>query len=235
MTTPKISIVIPFFNQAKFVEECISSALGQTYNNIEVILVNDGSNEDIDHIIDKFLAHPNFKYIKQENKGTSGARNTGIRSSTGDYILPLDSDDVLPSTTIQSLVDNIVDENTILVLKARLVGINLEPSDIYYPPPGIHFRGLAALSYGCSLTNSSLYSRKLFDLAGGYDEGIKTVEDWEFWIRCVAAGAQVKELPNTLHYLYRQHPNSISNSKRSDIQIYDAIVKERYKHFRGEK
>ena len=233
MLTPKISIVIPFFNQAKFVEQCVTSALGQSYDNIEVILVNDGSDEDIDHIINKFLSHPKFNYIKQENRGTSGARNTGIRSSTGDYILPLDSDDVLPSTIIQSLVDNIVDENTILVLKARLVGTNLELSDIYYPPPGIHFRGLAELANGCSLTNSSLYSRKLFDLAGGYDETIKTVEDWEFWIRCVAAGARVKELPNTLHYLYRQHPNSISNSKRSDIQQYDAIVKEKHKHLRN--
>ncbi len=107
----KVSIVIPVYNTEKYIERCIDSVLNQTYRNIEVIVVDDCSPDNSDNVLKDIINRSNkagdleFKFLKHEhNSGLSAARNTGIRASSGDYIFLLDSDDELPSSSIEHLV-----------------------------------------------------------------------------------------------------------------------------------
>ncbi|MCU6772350.1 Chondroitin polymerase [uncultured Bacteroides sp.] len=100
-----ISIIVPIFNAQEFLDDCILSLLCQTYQNIEIILVDDGSTDDSGLICDEWAKKSkHIKVIHKKNGGVSSARNEGIRCSTGDYILMLDSDDALESETCEKLL-----------------------------------------------------------------------------------------------------------------------------------
>jgi glycosyltransferase involved in cell wall biosynthesis len=91
---PKVSVIIPTYNRADFIGEAIQSILDQTFQDFEIIVVDDGSTDNTHEIIEKFN-EPRIKYVFQENRGVCEARNTGIKNSRGEYITFLDSDDVL--------------------------------------------------------------------------------------------------------------------------------------------
>ncbi len=89
----KVSIIIPIYNAEKYLKECLASIKNQTYKNIEVLMINDGSTDNSENICKEFLSDERFNLINKENGGVSSARNVGISKSTGEYILFVDSDD----------------------------------------------------------------------------------------------------------------------------------------------
>jgi glycosyltransferase involved in cell wall biosynthesis len=93
MIGPRVSVVVPAYNCAKYLAACIGSALGQEGPEVEVVVVNDGSPDDTDAVVEPFLDR--IKYIRQENRGLSGARNRGFRESEGEFVCFLDADDLL--------------------------------------------------------------------------------------------------------------------------------------------
>lgn len=100
----KISVVLPVYNVEKYIAECLDSLLNQTFKNFEVIAINDGSTDKSKEIVESYIGKDiNLKIINQNNGGLSKARNTGIKNSNGEYILFLDSDDMLDSTAIEKL------------------------------------------------------------------------------------------------------------------------------------
>lgn len=111
---PKISIVIPTYNQAEYLEDSIESAYNQTMQAHEIIIVNDGSGDNTLEIAERYmfkdlpLIDSPVKVINQVNKGLSSARNTGIMASTGDYVLFLDSDDILMENAVEKITDAIM-------------------------------------------------------------------------------------------------------------------------------
>lgn len=105
MENPKVSIIIPCYNVEKYIEECLDSINSQTYNNLEIICVDDGSTDDTLSILKAFeSAYPDITIIHQINRGLSEARNTGIRLATGDYIVFIDSDDFIEPDTIEKCI-----------------------------------------------------------------------------------------------------------------------------------
>ena len=101
---PLISVVVPIFNVQDYLRECIDSILGQTYKNIEIILVDDGSNDDCPQICDEYkLKDERISVIHKENGGLSDARNKGLEFSTGEYICFIDSDDYIDCKFIEKL------------------------------------------------------------------------------------------------------------------------------------
>ena len=103
-----VSVVVPIFNAQNYLSRCIHSILSQTYSNIELILVNDGSTDQSQSIIESFLIKDQrIKYISQVNAGPSVARNKGIAEATGEFICFIDADDVVPNHYIQLLVEKI--------------------------------------------------------------------------------------------------------------------------------
>ena len=103
---PKVSIIVPCYNQAQYLEDALQSVVFQTYKDWECIIVNDGSVDNTEIIAKNWLLKDNrFKYLHQENGGLSMARNSGIKLAEGDFILPLDADDKISSNYIEKAIE----------------------------------------------------------------------------------------------------------------------------------
>ncbi len=171
----KISIIIPVYNQANKIGECLKSILGQTYIDYEVIIVNDGSEDELDLEINKYSARfKKFKYITQNNKGANVARNRGFRDSSGDYLLFCDADIVLESEMLDVMIKKIKENKVNYVYSSfywgrklfRLFEFNKERLKVM---PYIH--------------TTSLIRRKDFP---GFDIEIKRLQDWDLWLTMLA-------------------------------------------------
>lgn len=102
---PKVSIIVPIYNTAKYLPNCLDSIINQTYQNLEIILVNDGSTDNSEKIIEKYAKKDSrIKIISQKNSGQSTARNAGLKKATGDYIGFVDSDDEVSHIFIEQLI-----------------------------------------------------------------------------------------------------------------------------------
>lgn len=129
----KVSIVIPVYNVEQYVEECINSVEAQTYNNLEIIIVNDGSTDNSGDICLEFMKHDSrIKVIRQENGGLSCACNTGLRHATGDLIMFLDSDDKYYPWTVEHMTGLLKRENADIVIFNFSGEEQFNQDEIYY-------------------------------------------------------------------------------------------------------
>ena len=103
--SPKVSIIIPVYNSAKYLKTCLDSVLSQTYQNLEIILIDDGSTDNSNKLVDDFAkSNPHIKSLHQKNAGLSAARNAGIKNATGNYIMFVDSDDYIEPDMIKDML-----------------------------------------------------------------------------------------------------------------------------------
>lgn len=109
----KFSIIIPVYNTEKYLERCINSVLSQSYENYEIIIINDGSTDNSEKLLKKYEKNPKIKVIKQTNHGLSYSRNVGIKKAKCDYILFLDSDDFIEKDLLANLNENIKNEDMV--------------------------------------------------------------------------------------------------------------------------
>lgn len=194
MDSPKVSIIIPVYNGANYMREAIDSALAQTYKNIEIIVVNDGSNDNgaTNEIAESY--GDKIRYFSKENGGSSSALNCGIINMTGDYFAWLSHDDVYEPERIEKSVKRLTDDykrvvvcmgnlidangNPIVYAKKRLNGLytNKEIIKAFSNNHGIN---------GCAV----LVSKKLIDEVGFFDESLVYVNDYDYWYRLCFAGA----------------------------------------------
>ncbi len=213
---PLVSVIIPSCNSALFLPDAINSIIQQTYSNWELIIVDDGSTDTIDGVVDPFLVKDNrIKYFKKENGGLGSARNFGIDKAVGEFILPLDADDKFESTFIEKAINIFLNNK-----KLKIVYCEAE----YFGSKEGKWE-LTDYSYEKMLLSnmifaSSMYRRKDFDNVNGYDESI-LYEDWDFWLRLLKDGGDVNKIPEILFH-YRQHEKgSLMNdlSKKSEKHI----------------
>ena len=123
----KISVIIPVYNTERWLERCIESVLNQTYKNFELILVDDGSFDDSGKICDKYTLSDNrVKTIHQENTGASVARNKGIESATGEYVIFVDSDDYIAEEMLENLILKMNDDIDLVVSSIKVLGLENE-------------------------------------------------------------------------------------------------------------
>ena len=121
MSTPKVSVIVPCYNQGKYAKECLDSVMAQTFQDFEVICVNDGSPDNCLKILEEFSQNDNrIRVYTQENQGQSAARNKGLDNAKGEYIFFLDSDDLLPDFSLQTLLQIAQKTNVPLVASKRL-------------------------------------------------------------------------------------------------------------------
>ena len=103
---PLVSVVLPIYNVEKYLPKCLDSVVGQSYENIEIICINDGSPDESEKIVADYMKNDSrIVLINQKNQGLSGARNTGIENAKGEYIMFLDSDDWIDPETVEVAVD----------------------------------------------------------------------------------------------------------------------------------
>lgn len=208
----KVSVIVPICNVQEYVEKCIDSIINQTYKNLEIILIDDGSTDESGVICDKYLRYENVKVVHKKNGGLSAARNTGIKIATGEYITFMDGDDWADETMIQTLVwlatENDADIATILK-KGHL----FDSGEIII---GDGKRMLLhILNTVCFEAWGKLYDRRLFD-DSKFLEG-KICEDLyimpELFLKCEKAVVYHKGL-----YNYRLRDGSISDEmNNSDL------------------
>ena len=116
-----ISIIVPIYNVEKYLEECLDSIKNQTYTDIEVVLVNDGSTDGSKEICERYCEQDcRFKLINQENQGQSVARNNGVAASTGEFITFVDSDDVIAAKYLENLYAYMTEEIDLIECEYRV-------------------------------------------------------------------------------------------------------------------
>jgi glycosyltransferase involved in cell wall biosynthesis len=177
MTNPLISIIVPCYNQAQYLDECLQSVLDQVYENWECIIVNDGSPDNTEEVAMKWTESDNrFRYVKKDNGGISSARNFGINLAKGEWILPLDADDKIDCSYIKMAELEFENNYTVIYCTERRFG-NDDSIDIV---PDFSLKNLAI---GNCIFCSAFFRKSDWKRVGGYDENlIYGLEDWEFWI-----------------------------------------------------
>jgi glycosyltransferase involved in cell wall biosynthesis len=213
-TTPLVSVVIPAYNIGQFLRETIASVVKQTYTNWECIVVDDGSTDNTSEVVGQFqIADERVKYIRQENRGVSAARNIGIRNGQGAFILPLDGDDKIGTEYLDRAVNAILKDDSLKVIYCDAAFFGDVTGK--WILPSYSYRELLKENM---IFSAALYRKSDFEAIGGYDESMKTgFEDWEFWISLLAGGASVYKIPQELFY-YRSRKESRNNSLNKDKQ-----------------
>lgn len=204
-----VTVIVPCYKQAHFLKESLQSILDQTYSNWECIIVNDGSPDNTESIAQEWCTRDDrFKYLKKDNGGLSSARNAGISISKGEYILPLDADDIIHLDYLALLVPELFGNQSLAVVSCNSRFFEKSIDNIIYElePQGESCRSLL---YVNQLIATSLYRRVCWEQVGGYDESMKKgFEDWEFWLAITKTGWKYKIIPEFLFY-YRKSKKSM--------------------------
>ena len=210
---PKVSVVIPAYNAMKYLPATVESVLQQTFTDFEVLIINDGSSDNILEWTTQ-ITDPRVRVISQENKGLSGARNTGINNSSGEYIAFIDADDLWLPSKLEKQVKSL-DNNP----QAGLVYTWTAWTDETGKPTGVivasDIEGYVweqmVVNDKISNGSSAMVRRICFDKVGLFDTELTSSEDRDMWIRLAAHYhfAVVKE-PLTL---YRRHSQSMSKNR----------------------
>lgn len=226
--SPLVSVVIPFYN-CRYVNQAIESVLNQSYPNIEMILVNDGSTK-YEELIQPYLQ--DIQYIEQENQGVASALNQGLQHAKGEYIAWLSSDDLFDPYKVETQLQFMLEKQAdISFTKFNHIDEN---NDITKYNVGANFRSyldfLHSLREFCPINGCTvMMSKEVIEKVGYFNEALKYVQDYDYWIR---ATLQFK-----LHYLnvtltnYRVHPQmgSVLHHKQQMEEFHQ--VKAKYRPF----
>ncbi|MBF0449218.1 MAG: glycosyltransferase [Candidatus Magnetomorum sp.] len=179
----KISVIIPVYNRPDFVREAIQSVLDQTYPDIEIIVVNDGSTDNTADVMDQF--GDRISVIYQENQGVSAARNTGLRHSSAQWIAFLDSDDIWLPEKLTLQMQFMKNNTTARICQTEEIwikdGKRLYPKKKHTKKSGMIFKHCLPL---CIVSPSAVIIHKeLFDQVGMFDESLPACEDYDLWLR----------------------------------------------------
>lgn len=221
--TPAVSVIVPTFNQGNFLREAIDSVLGQSFENWELIIVDNFSSDSTSSVMSTYK-DPRIRYFKFRNNGVIGrSRNFGVSLACSPFIAFLDSDDSWASKKLQFCIDCFDDNMIDIVCHAETW------SGPKYPPRLMHYGPMHRCSYrklvllgNCLSTSAIVMRRQKFIDAGGFSEDarINTAEDYDLWIRLARAGARFMFLTENLGN-WRVHTAGTSQSAvKSRIAAY---------------
>ncbi|MEP7104020.1 MAG: glycosyltransferase family A protein [Candidatus Dojkabacteria bacterium] len=224
MAEPKVSVVIPCYNHGEYVDEAVNSVLAQTFQDFEIIIVNDGST---DEATNKLLANynkPKTKVLTTENQGLPNARNNGIKIAKGEYICCLDADDKYFPQFLEkcvSALDNSDEKVAIATTWVRTFG---EIDELWktsdYDPMKLATEG------GTGVHVASMFKRKVWEEVGGYSSNMAHggFEDMSFWISIIAKGYKWICIPEEL-FNYRVKKNSmIVEARKRKIELLRKVI-----------
>ncbi len=200
--SPLVSVLITTHNRSDLLKRAIESALHQTYKTLEVIVIDDGSTDNTEEVVNEYLKqHDNLKYLKHsEAKGANVARNNGIRHAKGEYIAGLDDDDAISDNYIETLVnaydDNyscvvagtkvIMPKKTILLTKKETIDLN-------------------DLLYFNDVGNQVLVKKENLIKAGLFDEALPSCQDYDMWVRLISVCGPAKGVNTAFQLIYQDH------------------------------
>ena len=221
---PLVSIVVPSFNHAPYVQLCIESILAQDYANIELIIIDDGSTDSSAQIIEALAPlciarFVRFEFYSRPNKGLSATVDEGLRWARGEYFAAIASDDVMFPNKTSTLIQQILGESGVagvfsgctLIDAAGAPIQTLRPAPMYYD-----FSNLMLKRRYCIVASSQLLRRSLLIEVGGYPPNLY-IEDWYMWLKLTERGYFLKVIPNVL-VGSRQHDSNVS---KNAIKMYE--------------
>ncbi|MGH8318302.1 MAG: glycosyltransferase family 2 protein [Steroidobacteraceae bacterium] len=233
---PLVSVIIPAYDAAAYIQETLRSVFSQTYDNYEVIVVNDGSNDtaELHCVLTPYLDR--IVYVQQRNAGPSAARNTGIRHARGDYLAFLDSDDRwLPDSLASQVAFAFSNEppydlvyGDMLLVADPLANPHGKGREIRYfdkcPSVGeVNFASL--LMEQCQVpTSGSMLRRELAIRAGLFDEELRRAEDYGLWLRVAHQGASMAFHRNVVG-VYRVRDTSLSSDNIAMLESAATVLK----------
>jgi len=216
---PKISVIIPCFNHGKYIDEAIKSVLTQTFQDFEIIVVNDGSTDDFTVNILSNTNWLNTKVYHIANSGLSAARNYGITHSSGKIIVALDADDIFMPTFFEKGLAILDQNERVGFVSSYIETFGVKKELINHFLSG----GIENFINNNNTIACAMFRKQCWIDAGGYDETMKKgYEDWEFWISITSLGWKVHIIPEVL-FLYRKSKNSMlieSNKMRPELVKY---------------
>ena len=192
-----VSIIVPCYKQAEFLDECLESVLAQTYKNWECIVVDDGSPDNTEEIMSFWTKKDErFRYLKKQNGGLAAARNSGIMASNGTFILPLDADDKISENYIEYCVKVLESSESNKLAYGRSFKFGVVNEEWM-----LEKYSFEKLKHNNPIYCTALYRRSDWDKIGGYDEiGLCGWEDWDFWLSLLKHGGEVIYLHDIIFY-----------------------------------
>lgn len=221
-----VSVIIPCYNQARFVGNAVDSALAQDYRAVQVILVNDGSTDDFETRTAPYRTEPCVLIVSQENRGLPAARNAGIQAARGEYFKFLDADDWLTPDAISQQVSAFNVEPALGLVYSDLVRVDAagKPLDAYSVATARRILDgdiLPSLLLGGYFTpHTVLVPRRVLEQVGVFDETLGGAADFELWMRIACEGYSAHFVPAKLAY-YRLHDRNMTR----DTEHMDAAQK----------
>lgn len=195
---PTVSIIMGTYNQADFIEKSVQSVLNQTFKDYELIVINDGSTDNTDIIFQERIKSEKIRYYYQKNMGVANARNKGLKLATGQYVVFLDSDDLLYPDYLERQVETIHRTGSGMVAcdfnllysdgTRKNVTINIKKKDQFYQ----------AIIRNQSPPVATMIKRSVVIETGVFDESLPTSEDYDLFLRILAGGTVIARTPETL-------------------------------------
>ena len=227
---PKVSVVITCYNQARFLGESIASVLRQTYRYFEIIVVDDGSQDDAAKVASLY---PEVRFNRQENQGVAAARNSGLCASRGKYVTFFDADDRLLPKALEIGVKCLESNSSAAFVYGQYRSIDIDGNASHTPLQlGVdkdHYRELLCRNY-IGLPGMVMFRRDIFESVGGWDRQADHSSDWELYLRIS------KEHPIIGHQQpvveYRQHGANTSQNHALMLTRCLAVLRTQLPHLR---
>jgi glycosyltransferase involved in cell wall biosynthesis len=218
----KVSVIIPCYNHWQYLSEALDSAIAQTYQNVEIIVVDDGSEKQPDGATIDLLEQKKIQIVKIDHSGPAVARNRGIEAASGDLILPLDADDKIAPTYLERAVTHFKEDSSIGIVYCDADFFGAQSGKWELPP--YNFPDILLDNY---IFASALFKKSDWQTVGGYNANmLHGWEDHDFWLSIIELKRTIFRIPETL-FFYRKQNNSRTNKFTSEqkIEMFDCIVK----------
>ncbi|WP_320173202.1 glycosyltransferase [Maridesulfovibrio sp.] len=221
---PLVSFVVPCFNHAEYLRECVHSLLKQDFNSFEIIIINDGSTDNTDEVatqLENEFPTQRIRHINQENRGLVRSRNRGCTIAKGKYILPIDADDLIAPTFLSKTVEVLESHPELDYVSSKALFFG--HSNLIWPKNDLVPANFFATN---QQTCTTLFRKSMWKELGGYDESMtRGYEDWELWIRATKNGHIGIQIDEPLFFYRRKADSMITNSRQKDAEIKEQIVR----------
>ena len=205
MTAPKVSVIIPCYNLGRYLDEAVESVLAQSFQDFEILVVDDGSTDPETCRLLADYRKPRTRIVRSGNRGLPAAKNLGVAHTTGPYICALDADDRADPKLLERSVAALDADPSLAFVSHWLRTFGDETRD--WTPASCDFPALLDVN---TVNGAALVRRSAVDAAGGFDETMRDgCEDWDLWITLVERGLRGRILPEVLYY-YRRRAGSMS-------------------------
>lgn len=223
-SAPLVSIIIPCYNQARFLPEAVASVVAQTFADWEIIIVDDGSPDDTAQVAARLIAafpERRIRLLRQENRGLAAARNAGITMALAPYILPLDADDAIAPEMLALTVAALEAHPEVGFVYTDVQRFGAETNILRTQP-----YSLERLRFECLMMPATLFRRAAWRQVGGFRTfgAAQGYEDWDFWISLGEAGWEGLHIARPLLRYRRSGGSMLSQARRHDLELRAQII-----------